>query len=161
MSDHLERSERKRKTIANNRKARHDFHVVESFEAGIVLQGTEVKSLRDGKVQMLDSYAAFQGARDHEELWLFGLHISPYEHGTHENHEAKRRRKLLLSKRELGKIKRRVEEKGLTLVPLSIYFSGPYAKIELGLVRGKKQADKREVLKKRDEDRKLRQGRYD
>ncbi len=149
--------DRETKLVTSNRKARHDYSIVESFEAGIALVGTEVKSLRAGKCNLQDSYATFEGPKDTPELWLIGAHINPYEHGTSSNHDPRRKRKLLLKRRELGRLKRKVEEKGLTIVPLSVYFSGPYAKVELGLVRGKRQYDKRQTLKKREEDRRLRE----
>ena len=137
------------KLIASNRKARHEFHVLDTMEAGIVLQGTEVKSLRDGKVNFQDAFARFNGS----ELWLYNLHISPYESGNRFNHDPVRPRKLLLHRRELRKLIGQVEQKGLTLVPLDLHFSRGKAKVNLGLVRGKKLHDKRETLKKRAEER--------
>lgn len=137
------------KLIASNRKARHEFHVLDTMEAGIVLQGTEVKSLRDGKVNFQDAFARFSGS----ELWLYNLHISPYESGNRFNHDPVRPRKLLLHRRELRKLIGQVEQKGLTLVPLDLHFARGVAKVNLGLVRGKKLHDKRETLKKRAEER--------
>ena len=142
----MERSERTIRTIVTNRKALHDFEIVQRFEAGIVLTGTEVKSVRAGKVSITDSYAYFPNKGDNE-LILVGLHINPYEFGSVENHEPTRRRKLLLHDHELKRLRSNVDEKGLTIVPLSLYFSGPFIKVELGMVRGKRQYDKRAALK--------------
>ncbi len=147
--------ERTEKIIAQNRKARHDFEIIQSIEAGIVLQGTEVKSLRTGKCSMQDSYAAFT-QKDSLELSLLNLHISPYDHGNRENHEAKRPRRLLLTFRELKKLKTSVSEKGITLIPLSVYFSGPFVKVEIGLARSKRKYDKRESTKERETEREIR-----
>ena len=147
--------ERKFKSVAKNRKAYHDFEVIQVFEAGVALWGTEVKSIRQGKISLQEAYANFKDA-DSLELFLLNFHISPYEHGNRENHEPKRPRKLLLKHRELVKLKTGVQEKGLTIIPLSIYFSGPYVKIELGLVRAKKKYDKREAVKERDTEREIR-----
>lgn len=134
-----------RRLIVSNRKARHEFHILDSMEAGLALQGTEVKALRDGKANLQDSFARFEAG----ELWLYNLHISPYEAGNRFNHDPLRRRKLLLHRRELRKLVGQVEQKGLTLVPLDLHFRRGVAKVELGLVRGKKLHDKRETLKKR------------
>lgn len=139
------------KIIANNRKARHDFLVLQTIECGIVLQGTEVKSLRKGQCSLQEAYATFRG----EELYLVNFHIAPYEHGNRENHEPKRDRKLLVHKREAYKLKSAVQEKGVTLIPLSIYFSGHLVKVELGLCRAKKKYDKRETTKKRETEREI------
>ncbi len=137
------------RTIITNRKALFEYEVLDRFEAGIALMGTEVKSLRAGKVNLADSYAMFPD-RKSDDLYLVGLHISPYDFGQRENHEPLRRRKLLLKHHELRRMREGIEEKGLTVVPLSIYFSGPYVKIELGLVRGKKLYDKRAATKDRE-----------
>ncbi|MFN7972857.1 MAG: SsrA-binding protein SmpB [Acidobacteriota bacterium] len=134
------------KVVTSNRKAFHEYFILERFEAGLALTGTEVKSLRDGSVQLKDSYAEVR----HGEAYLVGCHISPYKHGNRANHLAERDRKLLLHKREIRKLAASVSEKGLTLVPLSVYFKGPRAKIEVGIGRGKKFYDKRESIKKRD-----------
>ncbi|MCX7970161.1 MAG: SsrA-binding protein SmpB [Negativicutes bacterium] len=134
------------KIISDNRRARHDYHVHESLEAGIVLTGTEIKSLRAGKVNLKDSYAAF----DNNELWLFNLHISPYEKGNIFNHDPLRRRKLLLHRRELNRLYAKTREKGYTLIPLKIYLKNGRAKIELGLASGKKLYDKRQDIAQRD-----------
>lgn len=138
-------SESGQKLIVSNRKARHEFHVLDTMEAGIVLQGTEVKSLREGKANLQDAYARF----DRGELWLHNLHISPYDAGNRYNHDPLRPRKLLLHRRELRKLVGQVEQKGLTLVPLDLHFRRGVAKVNLGLVRGKKLHDKRETLKRR------------
>ncbi|WP_420125409.1 SsrA-binding protein SmpB [Longimicrobium sp.] len=129
-----------------NRRARHEYHVLDTWEAGIVLQGTEVKSLRDGKANLQDSFARL----DHRgELWLHNLHISPYEMGNRFNHDPLRPRKLLMHRNELRRLVGQVEQKGLTLVPLDLHFSNGLAKVNLALVRGKQLHDKRETLKER------------
>ena len=140
-----------RKFISLNRKARHDYHILESFEAGMVLVGTEVKSLRAGKVNLKDSYASI----DDGELWLHGLHISPYERASYNNHDPERSRKLLISKLDLKRLAGKVLEKGFTLVPLALYFKEGWAKVEIGLARGKRQYDKRHAIAERDADRAL------
>ncbi len=140
------------KIIAVNRKARHDYEVIDTYEAGIVLLGTEVKSLRAGKANLKDSYARIKNG----ELWLFGLHISPYSHGSYNNHVPERDRKLLLHKYEIRRLIGKVEEAGLTLVPLKLYFKNGKVKVQLGLARGRKQYDKRQVIAKREADRELR-----
>ncbi len=132
-----------------NRKARHEYHVLDTYEAGIVLQGTEVKSLRDGRANLQDAYARF----DRGELWLLNLHISPYEAGNRFNHDPLRPRKLLLNRSELRKLVGQVEQQGLTLVPLDIYFRRGRAKATIALVRGKQLHDKREDLKRREHQR--------
>jgi SsrA-binding protein len=141
------------KTVASNRKARFEFEILDKVEAGIVLRGTEVKSVRAGKISLQESYAAPHGS----ELWLEGCTIQPYEQGNINNHEPTRPRKLLLHKKELAKLIQRVAEKGLTLVPLSVYFKGANLKVELGVARGKKLYDKRETIKKRESERRLRE----
>jgi len=135
------------KIVAQNRKARHEYHILDTWETGMVLQGTEVKSLRQGKANLADAYARL----DRGELWLYNLHISPYEQGNRFNHDPLRPRKLLMHTRELRKLVGQVEQKGLTLVPLDIHFSRGIAKVNLALVRGKKLHDKRETLKERAE----------
>ena len=134
------------KPIAQNKKARHEYFIMSKYEAGIVLTGTEVKSIREGKVNLKDSYAHLE----HGELWLIGTHISPYTQGNINNHDPLRKRKLLMHVREIDRLKRSIEEKGLTLVPLSLYFSGGRVKVELGLARGKHQYDKRQDNAERD-----------
>jgi SsrA-binding protein len=144
--------ERTIRTIITNRRAFHDYEVLQRFEAGIELVGTEVKSLRAGKVSLLDAYALFP-SKHTNVLMLMQMHINPYDFGNRENHEPLRPRRLLLHEHELTKLRAGIEEKGLTVVPLSLYFSGPYIKVELGLVRGKKLYDKRVATKEREMDR--------
>lgn len=133
--------------VATNRKAFHDYHVEEKLEAGIVLRGTEVKSLRAGQVNLRDSYASV----DRGEVFLHNCHISPYSHGNVMNHDPLRSRKLLLHRKEINKLLGRTQQKGLTLVPLRIYFSPRgQAKVEIALARGKKQYDRREAIKERE-----------
>ena len=139
-------TDRPTRVIITNRKAFHDYEIVQRFEAGIVLTGTEVKSVRAGKVSMTDAYGMFP-SRHTNELYLMGMHIQPYDFGQRENHEPTRRRKLLLREHELQRIRTQSEEKGLTIIPLSMYFSGPYIKVEIGLARGKKLSDTRASLK--------------
>ena len=134
------------KTVAENRKARHDYHIEETVEAGIALQGTEVKSLRLGQANLRDSYAAVENG----EILMYNVHISPYTYGNRFNHEPLRTRKLLLHRAEIRRLIGRVREKGYTLVPLKIYFKRGKAKVELALARGKKLYDKREDIAKRD-----------
>lgn len=141
-----------RKVVARNKKARFRFTVVDRMEAGIVLVGTEVKSLRASRVALADSFARFRDG----ELYLLNCHISPYDQAHRYNHEPMRVRKLLLKKREIKRLKTKVEERGHTLVPLTIYFVRGLAKVELGLCQGKKTHDRREDMKKRDSDRELR-----
>jgi SsrA-binding protein len=139
--------ENKEKVVATNRKAYHDYFIEEKFEAGIMLQGTEVKSLREGKVNLQDSYASVRDS----EVFLHHCHISPYSHGNIMNHDPLRVRKLLLHKKEINKLLGKTQQKGLTLVPLRIYFSERgKAKVELGLAKGKKQHDRRESIKTRE-----------
>ena len=139
--------ERAEKVVATNRKAFHDYHIEERLEAGIVLKGTEVKSLREGQVNLKDSYASV----DHGELVLHHCHISPYSHGNIMNHDPVRPRKLLLHRKEINKLLGKTQQKGLTLVPLRIYFSPRgLAKVELALAKGKKQYDRREAIKARE-----------
>ncbi|HEX2803883.1 MAG TPA: SsrA-binding protein SmpB [Sphingomicrobium sp.] len=137
----------KQKIVAENRRARFDYFVEDKFEAGIALVGTEVKALRQGEGSIAESYATIAG----DEIWLINSHIPEYSHGNRMNHEPRRQRKLLLSKREIGKLHGAVTRQGLTLVPLSIYFNGRgKAKVELALAKGKKAHDKRETVKERD-----------
>lgn len=131
--------------VARNRKARRDYVVLDTWEAGLVLKGTEVKSIRAGKVAFHDAHARAESG----EVWLHNLHVSPYEHGNRWNHDETRPRKLLLHKDEIRRIVSRAEEKGLTLVPLDVYFRRGRARITLGLCRGKKHRDRREELKRR------------
>lgn len=132
--------------VATNRKARHDYHVLETLEAGIVLAGTEIKSVRGGKISLQDGFARVEKG----EGWLENVYIAPYQHGGRYNVEAKRRRKLLLHRDELNRLVGKVQEKGLTLVPLRVYIKGNRAKVELALARGKHAYDKREAIAERD-----------
>jgi len=134
------------RNIATNRRARHEYEILETIEAGLVLRGTEVKSLRDSQVTFKDSYATIRNA----EGWLRGCHINPYSHGTDANHDPERDRKLLLHKKEITRLAAKVAERGWTLVPLRLYFKDGRVKIELGLARGKKLYDKRSAIKERD-----------
>ena len=134
------------KNITVNRKARHEYSILQTYEAGIVLTGTEVKSLREGKANLVDSYAAFVK----NEVWLNNAHISEYKYGNISNHDPTRSRKLLLNKSEIRKLTGKVKEKGLTLIPLRLYFKKGKVKVELALAKGKKVYDKRESIAKRD-----------
>ena len=149
-----EKSEREaaQKLIAENRKAYHDYHVLETFEAGVALLGTEVKSIREGRVNLRDSFArAEQG-----EVFVHNIHISPYSHRGYSDHDPLRRRKLLLHAQEIHKLVGKTVEKGMTLVPLRMYFKNGRVKVALGLAKGKKAHDKRETIKRREADRETR-----
>ena len=137
--------------VTVNRQAYHDYFVDETFEAGIALTGTEVKSIREGKVNLRGAYARIKD----DEVWLEGVHIAIYEQGTYMNHDPLRPRKLLLHRREINRLVGRIQAKGLTLVPLKLYFKENRAKVELGLARGKKLYDKREAIKERESQREL------
>lgn len=137
--------------VCQNKKAYHDYEILEKIEAGLVLLGTEVKSLRQGKANLKDSYAKIR----HGEVHLYGCHISAYTHASYDNHEPERVRKLLLHKFEIKRLFGKSQEKGYALIPLKIYFSKGKAKVELGLARGKKQYDKRESLKRKEEAREM------
>lgn len=139
------------KIVTENRKARHDYIITDTFEAGIELRGSEVKSLRAGDINLKDSYVEFSNG----EAFLRNAHISIYRASSYMNHEPERRRRLLLNRNELNKIERAVEEKGLTCVPLKVYFKGGWAKVEIGIAKGKKLGDKRESSKARDMDREI------
>ncbi|MGE5351862.1 MAG: SsrA-binding protein SmpB [Acidobacteriota bacterium] len=139
------------KDVAVNRKARHEYAIIQTYEAGIVLQGTEVKSIRQGKANLLDSYATLKEG----ELWLVNSHISVYDQGSINNHDPLRTRKLLLNKSEIRKLIGKVKEKGLTLVPLRLYLKNGKVKVELALAKGKKVYDKREDIAKRDFNREM------
>ena len=134
------------KIIAKNRKARHDYEILDTYEAGIALQGTEVKALREGRANLKDSYARVENS----EVFLYNAHISEYTQGNRFNHEPERRRKLLLHKYEINRLRGRVEERGLTLIPLVLYFKKGKAKVEIGIARGKKHFDKRRDIAERD-----------
>ena len=139
-------AEQGKKVIARNRRARHEYHIEDVFEAGLVLTGTEVKSLRAGRASLADGFAQIS---DHE-VWLHNVHIPAYAHGTWTNHEPRRTRKLLMHRKEIDKLGAETAERGLTLVPLSLYFKDGKAKVELGLARGKRTYDKRHDLARRD-----------
>ena len=134
------------KTVATNRKARHDYTLVEALECGIQLTGTEVKSLRRGQASLVDCYARLRGG----ELWLEGMHIPPYEQGDKRTHEPMRPRKLLVHRRQLAQLERSITEKSLVLVPLRVYFSHGIAKVEIATAKGKRQHEKRQAIAKRD-----------
>ena len=137
------------KVVAQNKKARHDYHIEDTYEAGMVLMGTEVKSLRAGRASLTDGFVDI----DDHEVWLHSVHIPEYTNGTWTNHSARRKRKLLLNRVEIDKIERRVNERGLTVVPLSLYFLNGRAKVEIALAKGKKTWDKRHSLAERQADR--------
>jgi SsrA-binding protein len=139
------------KLVASNRRAHHDFDILETHEAGLVLQGTEVKSLRDSRADLKESYARIE----RDEAWLIGLHISPYAQGNRANHDPLRPRKLLLHRGEINRLLGKIMEKGLTLVPLRLYFKQGRAKVELGLARGRKTLDKRHAIREREERREV------
>ena len=141
-----------RKVIAENRKARHDYHVLETWEAGVSLLGTEVKAIREGRVNLRDSYARIHNG----EVWMMNVHISPYSHRGSADHAEIRERKLLLNRHEIRKMVGSVAEKGLTLVPLEMYFKNGRVKIALALAKGKQEHDKRETIRKREVDRETR-----
>jgi SsrA-binding protein len=154
--------EKGRVLVAQNRKARHDYHIDDTYEAGLVLTGTEVKSLREGRASLVDGYAAVKEG----EVWLHNVHIPEYTQGTWTNHEPRRVRKLLLHRDQIRKLNAKTQESGLTIVPLALYFKDGYAKVEIGVARGKKSYDKRHSLAereaKRDADRAVaRRGRDD
>jgi SsrA-binding protein len=140
------------KTVATNKKAFHEYFILEKMESGISLQGTEVKAIREGRLNLNDSYAMVQS----EEAFLINCHISPYSHGNRENHNPTRSRKLLLHQREIRKLIGKTQEKGLTLVPLRVYFKKGRVKVELGVARGKKLIDKRETERRKEADREAR-----
>jgi SsrA-binding protein len=139
------------KIVAKNRKAYHDYHIQETYEAGISLLGTEVKSLREGKANLKESYVIIKN----NEAFLFNCHISPYTHGNIQNHEPLRTRKLLLHRKEIDRLWGSISQKGLTLIPLKLYFKGGKAKIEIGLAKGKRQYEKRESIKEREASREI------
>ncbi len=145
MNDNME------KVVSTNRKAKHDFHIEDSFEAGIALTGTEVKSIRNSRVNLKDSYAKVEGG----ELFLYNMHVSPYDPGNRFNHDPVRTRKLLMHKAEIGRLAGKVKEKGYALVPLKIYLRQGLVKVELGLARGKKKYDKRRDIAERDRKREM------
>ena len=139
--------------LIRNRRARHDYSILDSMEAGVVLQGTEVKSLRQGRANIKDSFARVERG----EVWLYNMHISPYDQGNRHNHDPERPRKLLLRRAQIRRLIGRVEERGLTMIPLKIYFKKGWAKIELGVARGKRDYDKRHDIARRDAQREMEQ----
>ena len=140
-----EKKDQRNRLIAQNKKARHDYHIEDTYEAGLVLHGTEVKSLREGRASLVDGFVDV----DNGEVWLHGVHIPEYAQGSWTNHAARRKRKLLLNRVEINKIERKTGDKGYTIVPLSLYFKDGRAKIEIALARGKKEYDKRHSLAER------------
>jgi SsrA-binding protein len=144
-------AEPKTKLVSDNRKARHNYEILEVIEAGLALTGTEVKSLRQGKANLQDSFARIE----ENEIWLYRCHISPYDFGNRFNHDPIRKRRLLIHRRQIDKLKAQTQEKGLTLVPLKLYFKGNWAKIDLALARGKQLYDKRQSISKRENQRQL------
>ena len=144
-------TENKNKVITTNRKARHDYEIIDIIETGIVLLGSEVKAAREGRINLTDAYARINEG----ELWLIGMHISPYSKSDMENHDPLRDRKLLVHRLQLKRLNRQVEEKGVTLIPLKIYFNRHLIKVELGLARGKRKYDKRAAITERDQKRDL------
>jgi SsrA-binding protein len=151
MADKTER-EKAQKLIAENRKAHHDYHIFETFEAGMALLGTEVKAIREGRVNLRDSYGRVEGG----EIFVLNIHISPYSHRGYSAHEPLRKRKLLLHRQEIRKLIGKTTERGMTLVPLRMYFKGGRVKLALGLAKGKKEHDRRETIKRRETDRETR-----
>jgi SsrA-binding protein len=151
MSEKTER-EKAQRIIADNRKALHDYHVLETWEAGVALLGTEVKAIREGRINLRDSYARIENG----EVWLMNVHVSPYSHTGYARHEERRQRKLLLNRHEIRKLVGQVKEKGLTLVPLQLYFKNGRVKVALALVKGKQAHDKRETIRRREVDRETR-----
>ena len=139
-------------SVAENRKAFHDYHILETFEAGVALLGTEVKSIRGGNVNLRDSYARVESG----EVWIYNVNVSPYSHRGYADHEPTRRRKLLLHKQEISKLIGKTVEKGMTLVPTRMYFKDGRIKVAIGLAKGKKAHDKRETVKRREADRETR-----
>ena len=149
-----EKSERERaqRIVADNRKAFHDYHVLDTWEAGVALLGTEIKAIREGRVNLRDSFARLEKG----EVWLMNVHISPYSHTGYAHHDERRQRKLLLHRHEIQKLAGQVREKGLTLVPLQMYFKNGRLKVALALVKGKQAHDKRETIRRREVDRETR-----
>lgn len=139
------------KTITRNRRAERDYYVRDEYEAGVELRGSEVKSIREGRVELSDAYATFQD----DELYLVNAHVAPYSHGSHDNHRPERPRKLLLHRSELERLRGEVQQSGYTLIPLELYVSGSLIKVRLGVCEGKKQHDKRQDIKKREHEREI------
>ncbi|MER5934527.1 SsrA-binding protein SmpB [Streptomyces sp. NPDC002054] len=141
--------EKGRKLIAQNKKARHDYAILDTYECGIVLTGTEVKSLRQGRASLVDGFVSVEG----REAWLYNVHVPEYSQGTWTNHSARRKRKLLMHREEIDKLERKAEESGHTVVPLSLYFKDGRAKVEIALAKGKKEYDKRQTLREKQDTR--------
>ena len=144
--------EEAQKIIADNRKAHHDYHLIETFEAGVALLGTEVKSIREGGVNLRDSFARIEGG----EVWIYNVHINPYRNRGYADHEPTRKRKLLLHRQEIRKLIGKTVERGMTLVPVRLYYKSARVKVAVGLARGKKDYDKRETIKRRETERETR-----
>lgn len=138
--------------VATNRKARHNYNILQTYEAGIALTGTEIKSVRSGRINIKDGFAQYHAG----EMWLSNVHISPYDQGNRFNHDPLRNRKLLLHKREIAKIVGQIQTKGITVIPLKVYLKHGFAKVLIGIAEGKKKYDKRETIKRRDQDREIR-----
>jgi len=147
----LPKKKKRNPAIAQNRKARHDYDILETVEAGMVLKGTEIKSIRNGRISLQDGFAGFRG----DELWLYNVHIASFKEGNQFNHDPRRTRKLLLKRKELDRLIGLVQQSGHTLVPLKVYIKNGVAKVLLGLGKGKKQYDKRETLKRKDQEREI------
>ena len=139
------------KTVATNRKARHEYHFHDTYEAGLVLQGSEIKSIRSGRVSLQEGYVLFEGG----EAWLVNVHIAPYDPASHQGHEPRRRRKLLLHRREINRLSAQAQEKGYTVIPTRLYLKDGRAKVEIALARGKKLHDKRQTLAERESKRQV------
>jgi SsrA-binding protein len=139
------------KVVSDNRRARHEYEILEVVEAGVELSGTEVKSLRQGRANLADAFARVE----EDQMWLYNCHISPYDHGNRFNHDPVRKRRLLMHKKQIVKLKSRMQEKGLTLVPLKLFFKGNWAKVDLALARGKQLFDKRQSIAKRENQRNM------
>ncbi len=147
----MARKEAGRKVVTTNRRARHDYEIVETFDCGMVLTGSEIKSIRSGQVQLKDAYAEIRGG----EVWLNNAHIAPYQFAREGGHDPERARKLLLHGREISRLIGKVKESGLTLIPLSMYLSNGYAKVELALARGRRTVDKRHRIREREQQREM------
>jgi SsrA-binding protein len=152
MTEDKTQRQKAEKILAENRKAFHDYHILDTYEAGVALMGTEVKAIREGRVNLRDSYARVEGA----EVWVYNVHISPYSHRGYADHEPLRRRKLLLHRSEIRKLVGKTVERGMTLVPVRMYFKNGHVKVAVALAKGKKDYDKRETVKRREADREAR-----
>ncbi|MBT2481009.1 SsrA-binding protein SmpB [Streptomyces sp. ISL-94] len=141
--------EKGRKLIAQNKKARHDYTIIDTYECGLVLTGTEVKSMRQGRASLVDGFVSVEG----REAWLYNVHVPEYSQGTWTNHSARRKRKLLMHREEIDKLERKADESGHTIVPLSLYFKDGRAKVEIALAKGKKEYDKRQTLREKQDTR--------